>query len=95
MPAKTVCPSSAWTREYYEYDGHYRTGYTYLDIAPEPVPRTGSNTIPHSFIMLLLTAMASPVHHMKITACSHVWCAQGDAVHNPELFIKMNILEQP
>ena len=50
VPAKTVCPSS-WTREYYgflmsDYDGNYRTSYTCLDIAPEPVPGTVSNSNP-------------------------------------------------
>ena len=41
--------------------------------------------IPHSFTTLLPIAMASPVHHMKITACSHVWCAQDDAANNLQL----------
>ena len=50
VPAKSVCPTS-WTREYYgflmsEHDGYYRTSYTCLDIDPEPVPGTGSNTGP-------------------------------------------------
>ena len=50
VPAKSTCPSS-WTREYYGYlmtahDGHYRSSYTCLDVDPEPVPGTSSNTNP-------------------------------------------------
>ena len=34
--------------------------------------------IPHSSTTLLLTAMASCVHRMKMAASSHVLCAQSD-----------------
>ena len=45
IPAKTTCPPS-WTREYYgylatEYDGHYRSSYSCMDIDQEVIPGTG------------------------------------------------------
>ena len=50
VPAKTVCPPS-WTREYYgylmtEYDVHYRSSYTCVDINPEVVPGESNDTDP-------------------------------------------------
>ena len=53
VPAKTTCPSS-WIREYYgylttEYDGHYRSSYTCLDINPEVVAGTSADTDPSLF----------------------------------------------
>ena len=53
VPAKTVCPPS-WTREYYgylmtEYDGHYRSSYTCVDIDAEPIPGESSDTDPSLF----------------------------------------------
>ena len=48
VPAKSLCPSS-WTREYYGYltsdhDGHHRTSFNCVDINPEVIPGTSSNT---------------------------------------------------
>ena len=48
IPAKTECPSS-WTREYYGYltserDSHYRSSFTCLDVSPETVPGSSTNT---------------------------------------------------
>ena len=50
IPAKTTCPSSL-TREYYgylmtDYDGHYRSSYTCLDVDPETIPGESSDTDP-------------------------------------------------
>ena len=71
---------------WFSYDGHYiGQGILALTLLQNWFQGQAVTLIPHSFITLLPTAMASPVHCMKITACSHVWCAQGDAAHNPEL----------
>ena len=53
MPAKTTCPSS-WTREYYgylttEHEANYRSMYSCMDVDPEVVPGTRSNTNPSLF----------------------------------------------
>ena len=50
IPAKTMCPSS-WTREYYgylmtDYDGHYKSSYTCLDVDPETIPGESGDTDP-------------------------------------------------
>ena len=50
IPAKTAYLPS-WTREYYGYltterNTHYRSSYTCLDVNPEVVPGTNTNTNP-------------------------------------------------
>ena len=51
VPAKTACPSSSWTREYYgylttEHRNTRRSSYTCLDINPEAVGGTNTSTNP-------------------------------------------------
>ena len=53
IPAKTTCPLS-WMREYYGYltterDTYYRSSYSCMDIDPEVIPGTASNTDPSLF----------------------------------------------